>query len=204
MSPLGCERNGICSVSGASMPCEVIRFITTLTPSLQIEKDSEAICAMAARREMGKGKPLQLIAASSFYIGCRKNLTPITLKELAAISGIRYWEIGQETSRIVKLLHLELPLIHEGEYVSVVLSKLNQDSEMREQAMAIIDNAKAAGLDGKNPMTLAGAAVYAACLMNSRNVTQTSVADAAGISVVSIRDCFKELRKMGGLQSLAD
>lgn len=196
-----CERNGICSIKGTEAPCEVIKFVKALSPPLQIEKDSEAICAMVARSELRKAKPLGLVAASSFYIGCRKNLAPITLRELSTISGIHSWEIGRETRLIVNSLHIKLPIIDESGYVSLVLSKLNQPPEMKGQAMAIVNEARAAGLNGKNPMTLAAAAVYSACILDGRKVTQQSSADAAGMTVETVRRCLKMLRKVEGRTS---
>ena len=201
MSYPRCERYGICSIRGTEAPCEIMKFVAAFSPSLQVERDSEDICALVARSGLMRGKPLKLIAASSFYIGCRRNLAPVTLKEVAAVSGDSARDIGRGTKHLVDSLRFRLPAIDETEYVSLLLSKLRKSPEIGWQALAIIKKAKAAGLEGRKPITLAAATVYAACIKNCNDVTQQDVADAAGISVEAVRSCFWKLREMMGRAS---
>ena len=47
---------------------------------------------------------------------------------------------------------------------------------------------------GKDPMGLAAAALYVACVMNGENKTQKDVAEAAGVTEVTIRNRYKGLK----------
>jgi transcription initiation factor TFIIB len=47
---------------------------------------------------------------------------------------------------------------------------------------------------GKEPMGLAAAALYVACVMEGENKTQKDVAEAAGVTEVTIRNRYKGLK----------
>ena len=47
---------------------------------------------------------------------------------------------------------------------------------------------------GKDPMGLAAAALYVACVTNGENKTQRDVAEAAGVTEVTIRNRYKGLK----------
>ncbi|MFL6348759.1 MAG: transcription initiation factor IIB, partial [Nitrososphaeraceae archaeon] len=48
---------------------------------------------------------------------------------------------------------------------------------------------------GKNPMGLAATILYLSCLKTGENKTQTDISQAAGVTEVTLRNRFKELKK---------
>jgi transcription initiation factor TFIIB len=46
---------------------------------------------------------------------------------------------------------------------------------------------------GKNPMGLAATVVYISCIKTGENITQKDIAQAAGITDVTLRNRFKDL-----------
>ena len=48
---------------------------------------------------------------------------------------------------------------------------------------------------GKAPMGMAAAALYLACVMNGENRTQKDIAHASGVTEVTIRNRYKELKR---------
>ncbi|MEM4391700.1 MAG: transcription initiation factor IIB, partial [Candidatus Nitrosotenuis sp.] len=48
---------------------------------------------------------------------------------------------------------------------------------------------------GKDPMGLAAAALYLACVMLGENKTQKDIAQAAGVTEVTIRNRYKGLKE---------
>ncbi len=53
---------------------------------------------------------------------------------------------------------------------------------------------------GKDPMGLAAAALYIACVMCDEKRTQKMIADAAGVTEVTIRNRYKGLKEALGLE----
>jgi transcription initiation factor TFIIB len=46
---------------------------------------------------------------------------------------------------------------------------------------------------GKNPMGLAATVVYMSCIKTGENITQRDIAQAAGITDITLRNRFKDL-----------
>ena len=57
-------------------------------------------------------------------------------------------------------------------------------------------------LAGKDPIGIAAAAIYYACVMKQEPFTQAQIADASGITVVTIRNRFYEIQKMIDVRSI--
>jgi transcription initiation factor TFIIB len=55
---------------------------------------------------------------------------------------------------------------------------------------------------GKNPVALAATVLYLSCLASNENQTQMNIASTAGITEVSIRNRFKDLRTKGCLNAM--
>jgi transcription initiation factor TFIIB len=49
----------------------------------------------------------------------------------------------------------------------------------------------------KSPMGLAATVLYISCIRNDENKTQKSIAEAAGVTEVTIRNRIKDLRTRG-------
>jgi transcription initiation factor TFIIB len=47
---------------------------------------------------------------------------------------------------------------------------------------------------GKDPMGLAASVLYLACLETGENKTQTDIAEAAGVTEVTVRNRYKNLK----------
>jgi len=55
---------------------------------------------------------------------------------------------------------------------------------------------------GKAPMGLAASALYLACLMNGEERTQKMLAEASGVTEVTIRNRYKDLKRSLDLDML--
>ena len=63
----------------------------------------------------------------------------------------------------------------------------------------IIKNEIAAG---KNPVSLAAAVLYIACLVSNEKRTQKNIADASGVTEVTIRNRFKDLKSVACMKAI--
>ena len=55
---------------------------------------------------------------------------------------------------------------------------------------------------GKDPMGMASAALYIACLQHNEKITQKNIAVAAGVTEVTVRNRYKALKKQLNLEIL--
>ena len=82
------------------------------------------------------------------------------------------------------------------ERVPKIAAKVNVGEKTQQKAVEILRKAeKLKTTAGKDPMGLAAAALYIACVMNDEKRTQKMIADAAGVTEVTIRNRYKGLKE---------
>jgi transcription initiation factor TFIIB len=139
-------------------------------------------------------KPLPMIAATSIYIACRETGKPVTIEEVSLAAHENSAEIGRCYRLLVRKLGIEPRPPEEVKYLLRVASKLGLSNSTTDLSIEIEKRAVDRGIVGKKPMTLAAAAIYAACKSAGEEKTQWDVADAAGVGVISLRECNRAIR----------
>lgn len=88
-------------------------------------------------------------------------------------------------------------------YVSSFSSELDLSEEVQKKANEIIDTSTEEGLRPEDlTVGYVAAAIYAASLLCNEKRTQRDVADAAGITEVTLRNCYQEqMRNLGSHSS---
>ena len=187
-------RDLACKLEAASPHCELHNITTAIGAPGQVADRGAEVCCSVVRDRLVRRQPLRLIAASSAYVACRESKTPVTIKELAAEVHNSPRELGRVYRAIRDSLQLSVPAHNGTTYTWKVASKVNASEEAIRLSMEVVKLAVAKGLGDRNPMTLAAAAVYTACLANGETVTQSDVAEAAGVSVIALRGCARSIR----------
>ncbi len=185
------------------------RFCEKLVLPSYVRDEAIRIYREALRKGLVRGRSIVSMVAASLYAACRKLGVPVRLKKIAEISVMAYDERGEtkalenakkEVSRCYRLLlkELSLPvkLADPSIYVRGIVERAELPSEVEEIARDVIRRAKEARIiAGKDPLGVAAAAVYVACVMLDVRKTQKEIARAAGVTEVTIRNRYKELRE---------
>ena len=88
----------------------------------------------------------------------------------------------------------------ETQCVSRIASKAGLSEKTKSRALVILKRAEEGGISaGKDTMGLAAAALYVACILEGEDKTQKDLAEAAGVTEVTIRNRFKGLRDSEGI-----
>jgi len=88
-----------------------------------------------------------------------------------------------------------MPIADPLTYVSKIAEKNGISGKTQGTAIAILRVARTKRVvAGKDPMGLAAAALYIACLQNNENKTQKDIAEAAGVTEVTVRNRYKALK----------
>lgn len=178
---------------------EVDKLAAELLLPNSVRDDSEKISNGVVSKNLMGRRPVPVVAASSLYAACRESHTPVTLKDLATATDTNPREIGRCYRSIVSGMNIAPPNLNGTRYASRVAETMKVSSEATEFSLQIVKNSIAKGLGGRNPMTLAAAAVYLACLVTGEDSRQSDVAEAAGVSEVSVRECVKAIRHAGAV-----
>ncbi len=196
---LQCATRGSCGLKGGAVECEVDRLANALSIPGSLNAEARRICSTTVEGRLVKRQPLHLIAASSLYAACREKRAPVTLKELATLSGSEPHEIGRYYKRIVGAMGIAPPVPNGRRYVDRVAMMAGVTKESKKLAEEVERKAVEAGFENGSPMGVAAAAIYVACLIDGEVKTQSDIAEAAGVSVVSLRESAKAIGRLVGV-----
>ncbi|NND86909.1 MAG: transcription initiation factor IIB [Nitrosopumilus sp.] len=165
-------------------------------PDAVIEKASY-IYRKALEKKLIRGRSISAVAAASLYAACRESETPRTTREIASAMGIKIKEVTASYRLIFKELELKVPVVDSVLCISKIASNANVSEKTKRFAMKLLKKAKKQNmLAGKHPMGVAASALYIASINLEENRTQKEIADAAGITEVTVRNRCKSLKKL--------
>ncbi|MCV0392724.1 MAG: transcription initiation factor IIB [Nitrosopumilus sp.] len=165
-------------------------------PNAVIEKASY-VYRKALEKKLIRGRSISAIAAASLYAACRESETPRTIREVATSMGIKLKEITASYRLIFKELELKVPVVDSVLCISKIASNAEISEKTKRFAINILKKAKKQNLlAGKHPMGVAASALYLASINLEENRTQKEIADAAGITEVTVRNRCKTLKKL--------
>jgi transcription initiation factor TFIIB len=143
-----------------------------------------------------RGRPIETVVQAVIYASCRQAGMPRTLDEISNISGLPKKEIGRAYRVISHELNLKIPLTDPIAYVPRYVNALKLSGEAQEKAVQLLRNAMKKGLvSGRSPTGVSAAAVYIAGALAGERRTQKEVADVAGVTEVTIRNRYRELKE---------
>lgn len=157
---------------------------------------AESICADASQTGLSRDVPPNVIAAAGLYVASREFKETATLRDIAAEYDCDPREVGRCYVSILERMHISRPHLNGNRYVRRLVLKRPLSADAYKSSEEIIRRVTQAGLGGRNPMTLAAAALYLACCSTGENVTQAEVAEAAGVGEESVRECCKAIRML--------
>lgn len=147
-----------------------------------------------------RGRLIESVVSAVLYAVCRNYGIPRTLDEIAEISGVEKKEIGRTYRFMVHELNIRIPLTDPTHYVPRFTAALKLSGEVQERAIGLLKRAIKKGLiSGRGPTGVAAAAVYIGSAIVGERRTQKEVADVAGVTEVTIRNRYRELKKELGL-----
>lgn len=151
----------------------------------------------AQQRMLIRGRTISGILSAAICISCRELGTPRTLKDISVGSNVRLKEVARSYRLLCFELDLKIPIVDPMKCVSRVANKANLNEKTKRQAAEIMNNViqRETLSAGKDPMGLAASVLYLASLNTGENITQANIADAAGVTEVTIRNRVKDLKK---------
>jgi len=184
----------------AQAMAELDRLCDKLHIPANIKERAAVIYRKALDSGLVGGRSISAIAAASLYAACRITQTPRTLREIARQSPIEKKDIARCYRLMLKDLNLQMPKPDAQLRVPKIAAKIGVGERTQQAAVEILRCAeKIRTTAGKDPMGLAAAALYIACVMNNEKRTQKIIADAAGVTEVTIRNRYKGLKDALGL-----
>ena len=175
---------------------ELSRLSDRLHTPAPVKEKAAVIYRKALDQGLVRGRSISAIAAASLYAACRMTQTPRTLREITGMGTIDRKEIARCYRILLQGLNLRMPVPSAQLRVPRIAAKADIGENTQRKAIEILGEAERLKITvGKDPMGLAASALYIACVMNGENRTQKTIAEAAGVTEVTIRDRYQELKR---------
>lgn len=175
---------------------ELNRVASHLGLSESIREASALLYRKCVERGLIRGRQIETVVSAVIYAICRIYGIPRTLDEISRKAEIPKKEIGRTYRLIAQELELKVPLTNPQFYITRFITSLRLSGETQKKSQEILEQAIEAGLiSGRGPMGVAAAAVYIASVLTGERRTQKEVADVAGVTEVTIRNRYRELKR---------
>ena len=164
-------------------------------PDAVIERTAY-IYRKARKRGLVRGRSIDGILTAAIYIACRDLGVPKTLKEVAAAISIRFKTLSRSYRILVTELDISTPpVIDPMKCIVKVANNADLNENTKRRAMDVMNNLSKREISaGKHPMAVAATVLYVSCLKTGVNIRQADIADAAGITEVTLRNRYKDLK----------
>ncbi|MHA7646748.1 transcription initiation factor IIB [Nitrosopumilus sp. S4] len=175
---------------------ELLKMKDKLSLSEAIVEKAAYIYRKALDKKLIRGRSIASVIAASLYAACRESETPRTIKEVATSVGIKRKDLTVSYRVIFRELELKMPVVDSVSCISKIASGADLSEKVKRNAIKILDKAKKENaLAGKHPMGVAASALYLASINQGNRTTQKEIADAAGITEVTVRNRCNGLKK---------
>jgi len=149
------------------------------------------------QKKLVRGRSIQGLVAACLYAACRNTETPRTLDDVAKGINIRRKDVARCYRLLYRELEFKMPVVDPVKAVSRIASIVELGERSKRKAVDILNQAKKIGLvAGKDPMGMAAAALYIACITSGEVKSQKQISMASGVTEVTIRNRCAGLRKM--------
>jgi transcription initiation factor TFIIB len=164
-----------------------------LTPSI-VEKTAYTYRKV---QEAGliRGRTINAVLVACLYITCRELGVSRTIDELAEASNLRRKTIAKIYREIVFYLQRKIPQVNCFQCIDKIANKIELNERTirhaRELMKKVLEQEFSAG---KDPMGFAGAVLYVSLQLDGKTIRQIDIAEAAGVTEVTIRNRAKDLK----------
>jgi transcription initiation factor TFIIB len=175
---------------------ELNRLKDKLAISANVLEKAAYIYRKAMEKNLARGRSISSMIAASLYAACRDTETPRTLNDVADAANVKRKDISRNYRLLHKELELKMPVVDSTQLIARISSKLPITEKTKRDAAKVLRGIQERKeSSGKDPMGLAAAGLYLACVKNGVSITQRDLAEAAGVTEVTIRNRYKSLRE---------
>ncbi|MGI8720532.1 MAG: transcription initiation factor IIB [Nitrososphaeraceae archaeon] len=165
----------------------------SLTPSV-VEKTAYTYRKV---QEVGliRGRTINAVLVACLYITCRELGISRSIDELAEASNIRRKAITKIYREIVFLLQRKIPQVNCFQCIDKIANKIELSERTIRHARDLMKKVLEQEFSaGKDPMGFAGAVLYVSLQLDGKTIRQIDIAEAAGVTEVTIRNRAKDLK----------
>jgi transcription initiation factor TFIIB len=145
-----------------------------------------------------KGRSIKEMVVASVYTACKEMDIPRRLEDISEAANADKIFAGKCFRIMSRELSINASNVDANRFLSKVAENAGVSQKEYRAALDILNIVKKDPISfGKDPKALATAALYAACLVEDKeNTSQAKLAQAGGISIVTLRKRFSDITQL--------
>ena len=176
---------------------ELLKMKEKLSLSDAIVEKAAYIYRKALEKKLVRGRSIQGLIAATLYAACRESGTPRTLNDVSTTINITRKNLAICYRMLVKELDLKMPVVDSVQCIARIASQIGLSEKTKRIASKLLKKAEEKQIvSGKDPMGMAASALYLSSMETGENITQKTIAIAAGVTEVTIRNRCKSLKSL--------
>jgi len=173
---------------------EVRRIASVLELSGSVRDQACQLFRSAQTEDLLRGRSIEAIAAASIYGVCRCNGHSRLLDDVVDAARVEQSRVTNAYKTLNTELGLPTQPVRPSEFIPRLASELGISDAIRRRAVVLSKHHRETAIsNGCRPSGVAAACIYKAAQEHGRSLTQQRVADAAGMSAVTVRARRDEL-----------
>ncbi|WP_160135083.1 transcription initiation factor IIB [Halococcus salsus] len=174
---------------------EIRRLVGALGLPETVRDRACVLFESAQNADLLRGRSLEGFAAAAVYAVCRTERLSRTIAEVREAAKATRGELVAAYDALNRELGLPTGPIDPAEYVPRFASLLDVSSAVERRARELVGEAESLGVtSGRNPSGVAAACLYTAARELDGSLTQQAAADVAGVTPVTLRATYHDLR----------
>lgn len=150
----------------------------------------------AQEKRLVRGRSTSSMLAAAIYASCREMGATRTLRDIAAGTEVKRKDISRSYRILVLELDIKVPLVDPLKCIAKIANQAGISEKTKRIAMKTMNELVEQEISaGKLPMGLAATVLYMSCLQNGEIKTQRDIAEAAGVTEVTVRNRFNDLKR---------
>jgi transcription initiation factor TFIIB len=174
---------------------ELKRISSNLNLPNYIREEAMRFYKEAFKRKLLRGRSINAMVAACLYLATKQKNIPRTLQEILEEASVSAKDVRRSISILARELNLKSQSTDPVALVPRYVSDLELDSDIEALTKKIlttyIDNFS---ISGKDPKGLCAGAIYLASRIKDLELTQQQIVNAIGITEVTLRSRYKELK----------
>lgn len=173
---------------------ELARVKDKLGLSDAVIEKTAYIYRKAQGRQLVRGRTISSILAACIYMACREMGVSRTLRDISKATNVKRNSISACFRIVVCELDMKMPIVDPMKCIVKIANQLDMGEKSRRVAINMMNDITRKEISaGKAPMGLAATVLYLACQSSGENMTQREIAEAAGVTEVTIRNRVRDL-----------
>ena len=160
-----------------------------------IKETAADIYRKALKEGLVRGRTIKGITIACIYAACRITKNPRSLKDFGKYYPPK--DVARHYRFLLKELDLPIPIDAPLKYILKIGEKVGMSEPTKNLAIRLVNATKRINYtSGKGPRGIAASSLYISGLLMNEKKTQKEIAEASGVTDVTIRNRYKDLVKL--------